>query len=243
MRKLFVGAVIALGLLICAGCGSQNSNKTSGNQTPQSDRASETVESQKSLTQIENNETTMTVSNEADSLKKYSSPKDLLDDAAIVAKVKVLKSESDHVRSYIYTRYQMEIEDILYRKSDHETITVNMPGGILTGDKAAAMLSEVTDGKNAGDLSQIKTLTSNGNTDRLLAVGDEAYLFLIPESENSYAAVGEYDGSVLLQNGKVTLSKNLIENQAKLSSGHTISNQMTEAEFVDAMNQLISKKD
>ena len=243
MRKLFVGAVIALGLLICAGCGSQNSNKTSGNQTPQSDRASETVESQKSLTQIENNETTMTVSNEADSLKKYSSPKDLLDDAAIVAKVKVLKSESDHVRSYIYTRYQMEIEDILYGKSDHETITVNMPGGILTGDKAAAMLSEVTDGKNAGDLSQIKTLTSNGNTDRLLAVGDEAYLFLIPESENSYAAVGEYDGSVLLQNGKVTLSKNLIENQAKLSSGHTISNQMTEAEFVDAMNQLISKKD
>ena len=91
-------------------------------------------------------------------------------------------------------------------------------------------------------LSQIKTLTSNGNTDHLLAVGDEAYLFLIPESENSYAAVGEYDGSVLLRNGKVILKKSLMDNQAKLSSGHKNSNQMTEAEFVNTMNQLISKK-
>lgn len=242
MRKLFVGAVIALSLLICAGCSSQNRKKASGNQNSQSNHTTEVNKHQKNLNPNENIETSITVSNNADSIKKYSSTKELLDDAALVAKVKVLKSESDHVRSYIYTSYQMQIEDILYGKSDLETITVNMPGGILTGDKVASMLSEVTDGKNAGDLSQIKTLTSNGNTDHLLAVGDEAYLFLIPESENSYAAVGEYDGSVLLRNGKVILNKSLMDNQAKLSSGHKNSNQMTEGEFVNTMNQLISKK-
>ena len=54
-----------------------------------------------------------------------------------------------------------------------------MPGGTVQEEKAQEMLSEVTEGKNAGDLSGINQIVSDGNTDRLLSVGDEAYLFLI----------------------------------------------------------------
>lgn len=54
------------------------------------------------------------------------------------------------------------------------TVNVNMPGGIITGEDAQGMISEVTEGKDAGDLSNIGNVISNGNTDRLLAVNDEA---------------------------------------------------------------------
>lgn len=92
MRKLFVGAVIALGLLICAGCSSQDRKIASENQNSQSNHTTEVNKHQKNLNPNENIETSITVSSDADSIKKYSSTKELLDDATLVAKVKVIQA-------------------------------------------------------------------------------------------------------------------------------------------------------
>lgn len=158
----------------------------------------------------------MYVYSNAEELKDYNTVDDLLDDACALVKVKVLQADSANVRSYIYTTYNVEIIDVLYGNIDETTVNVNMPGGIITGEDAQGMISEVTEGKDAGDLSNIGNVISNGNTDRLLAVNDEAYLFLIPESETAYAVVGEYNGEVLLEEGNVFWIVTLLDFRTEL---------------------------
>lgn len=182
----------------------------------------------------------MYVYSNAEELKDYNTVDDLLDDACALVKVKVLQADSANVRSYIYTTYNVEIIDVLYGNIDETTVNVNMPGGIITGEDAQGMISEVTEGKDAGDLSNIGNVISNGNTDRLLAVNDEAYLFLIPESETAYAVVGEYNGEVLLEEGNVFLDSNIVGFQDRIVAYGLSNGSITEEEFVEVITEMLS---
>ena len=182
----------------------------------------------------------MYVYSNAEELKDYNTVDDLLDDACALVKVKVLQADSANVRSYIYTTYNVEIIDVLYGNIDETTVNVNMPGGIITGEDAQGMISEVTEGKDAGDLSNIGNVISNGNTDRLLAVNDEAYLFLIPESETAYAVVGEYSGEVLLEEGNVFLDSNIVGFQDGIVACGLSNGSITEEEFVEVITEMLS---
>ena len=138
----------------------------------------------------------------------------------------------------------MKVIDVLYGTvdADGDIINVNMPGGTLQGDEAQEMLSEVTEGKNAGDLSGINQIVSDGNTDRLLSVGDEVYLFLIRESETSFAVVGEYRGEMLLENGNVIFDSNIIGFEHGVTTYGLENGSMVESEFIKAINELIYKE-
>ena len=166
-----------------------------------------------------------------------------LSDACALVKVEVLQANSENVRNYIYTSYDMKVVDVLYGTvdADGDTINVNMPGGTVQEEKAQKMLSEVTEGKNAGDLSGINQIVSDGNTDRLLSVGDEAYLFLMKESETSFAVVGEYRGEMLLENGKVYFDSCIIRFKDGITTHGLENGSMVESEFIEAINELIYK--
>jgi hypothetical protein len=166
-----------------------------------------------------------------------------LSDACALVKVEVLQANSENVRNYIYTSYDMKVVDVLYGTvdADGDTINVNMPGGTVQEEKAQKMLSEVTEGKNAGDLSGINQIVSDGNTDRLLSVGDEAYLFLMKESETSFAVVGEYRGEMLLENGKVYFDSCIIGFKDGVTTHGLENGNMVESEFIEAINELIYK--
>lgn len=188
------------------------------------------------------NTDTMYEDSMVDTLKDYNTVDDLLNDAYALVKVKVLQAESANVRSYIYTTYNVEIMDVLYGDITENRICVNLPGGIIEGEEAQKMLSEVTEGKDAGDLPNVGNVVSNGNTDRLLEVGNEAYLFLIPESDTTYAVVGEYRGVILLENGNVLFDSNIVGFQDEIA-GYELSNGgMIESDFVEAMKKIIMNK-
>ena len=186
---------------------------------------------------------TMQVYSEAHPLVDYSTVDELLGDACALVKVEILQANSENVRNYIYTSYDMKVVDVLYGTvdADGDTINVNMPGGTVQGEKAQEMLSEVTEGKNAGDLSGINQIVSDGNTDRLLSVGDEAYLFLMKESETSFAVVGEYRGEMLLENGNVYFDSCIIGFKDGVTTHGLENGNMVESEFIEAINELIYK--
>ena len=185
----------------------------------------------------------MQVYSEAHPLVDYSTVDELLGDACALVKVEVLQANSENVRNHIYTSYDMKVVGVLYGTvdADGDTINVNMPGGTVQGEKAQEMLSEVTEGKNAGDLSGINQIVSDGNTDRLLSVGDEAYLFLMKESETSFAVVGEYRGEILLENGKVYFDSCIIGFKDGVTTHGLENGNMVESEFIEAINELIYK--
>ena len=160
----------------------------------------------------------MTVYMEGDILKNYGDIKELFSDAKALVKVEVKELECSNVRSYIYTSYHVKVSEIVYGDIDNsnEDITVNLPGGIIEGEEASKMISEVAEGKDAGDLSQVKEIVSTGNTDKMLEVGDVAYLFLIPETNDTYAVVGEYKGVAYVE-GKDLLFDKSIELEAPLT--------------------------
>lgn len=84
-------------------------------------------------------------------------------------------------------------------------------------------------------------MESDGNTERLLSVGDEAYIFLIKESETSFAVVGEYRGEMFLENGNVFFDSNIIGFEHSVT-GHGLKNgSIVESEFIEAINELIYK--
>lgn len=245
MKKYFaiVGAILLLGL---SGCGKNEQDNSSYNLSVQQSEETIELEENSSIEQettdnSDNN--TMQVYSEAHTLVDYDTVDELLGDAYALVKVEVLQANSENVRNYIYTSYDMKVIDVLYGTvdADGDIINVNMPGGTLQGDEAREMLSEVTEGKNAGDLSGINQIVSDGNTDRLLYVGDEAYLFLIRESETSFAVVGEYRGEMLLENGNVIFDSNIIGFEHGVTAHGLENGSIVESEFIEAINELIYK--
>lgn len=245
MRKYFaiVGAFLLLGL---SGCGKDEQDNSSYNLSVQQSEETIGLEENSSIEQettdnFDNN--TMQVYSEAHPLVDYSTVDELLGDACALVKVEILQANSENVRNYIYTSYDMKVVDVLYGTvdADGDTINVNMPGGTVQGEKAQEMISEVTEGKNAGDLSGINQIASDGNTDRLLSVGDEAYLFLMKESETSFAVVGEYRGEMLLENGKVYFDSCIIGFKDGVTTHGLENGNMVESEFIEAINELIYK--
>ncbi|MCM1046025.1 MAG: hypothetical protein NC417_10995 [Candidatus Gastranaerophilales bacterium] len=179
--------------------------------------------------------------NAGDTLKNYDTVDKLLGDAYALVKVEVLQADIENVRSYIYTSYDMKVLDVIYGAidADGDIINVNMPGGTVPGNGAQEILSEVTEGKDAGDLSGVNQIVSDGNTDRLLSVGDKAYLFLRMESELSFAVVGEYRGAMLLENKNVIFDRNIIGLKEDVPLYGSEGGSMPESEFVEAINELI----
>lgn len=245
MRKVYVGSIMAIAVLLLSGCGKSEENHISMIEDVQHSSTVETTEEKSSESETDEttgNEDTMYVYSEADKLKDYNTVDALLNDTYALAKVRVLQADSANVRSYIYTTYNVEIIDVLYGDITESRINVNMPGGIITGEAAQQMISEVTEGKDAGDLSNIENIISDGDTDRLLEVGDEAYLFLIRESDTAYAVVGEYNGEVLLESDNVRFDNNIVGFQDGISTYGLSDGSMSEADFIEAMEEMISNK-
>lgn len=235
-----IGSILLLGL---SGCGKSEQNVTSYNENAQQIEATDSLEESKSVVPevVDNTDNdVMYIYSEADTLKDYDTVDKLLDDAYALVKVEVLQANCENVRNYIYTSYDMKILDVVYGAIDEdgEVINVNMPGGIVQGNEAQAMITEVTEGKDAGDLSGINQIISDGNTDRLLSVGDEAYLFLMRESETSFAVVGEYCGEMLLENGDVVFDSNIIGFEGGVSAYGLQGGSMSEDDFVEVINEL-----
>lgn len=241
MKKKFIISMLAMCLFLVVGCGNiesgLNSNEVEGNLITTNVYSQEDSSNSEESTN-ELGEDIMYIYSNADEIKDYSTLDTLLHDAYALVKIKVLDADSANVRSYIYTSYSVEVLDILYGEIDENVITVNMPGGIVENEEAHTMISEVTDGKDAGDLSNIGKVISSGNTDRLLMVGDEAYLFIMPESEEAYAVVGEYHGEVLVQNENVIFDKSILSIREGISIYGV--GDMSESEFVEIMSEIIS---
>ena len=246
MRKYFaiVGVILLLGL---SGCGKSGQDSSSYNLSIQQSEETIDLEENSSIEQettdnFGNN--TMQIYSEAHTLVDYDTVDGLLSDASALVKVEVLQADSENVRNYIYTSYDMKVLDVIYgtTDTDGDIINVNMPGGTIQGEEAQEMLSEVTEGKNAGDLSGINQIVSDGNTDCLLSVGDMAYLFLIRESETSFAVVGEYCGEMLIDNGNVIFDSNIIGFEHGATAHGLENGSMVESEFIEAINELIYKE-
>lgn len=174
----------------------------------------------------------------SDELNDYNAIETLLNDSYALVKVKVVGAHCASVRSYIYTSYSVEVIDILYGKMDENVITVNMPGGIVEDEDAHTMISEIADGKDAGDLTNTGVIISGGNADWLLEAGDEAYLFVMPEADDAYAVVGEYHGAILVRNGNVIFNKDIVgfkEDEAAMKSG-----EMPETEFRKMISEMVN---
>lgn len=196
--------VIAM-MLIMSGCG-----KTSADKGFNSEGAVDYMTTNE-MPHISSNDNSMTIYMEGDTVKNYEAIKELLQDSMALVKVEVTDFECRNVRSYIYTSYQVKVDETLYGNIDNQThtIIVNLPGGVIEGERASSMIKEVTEDKDAGDLSEITEIVSNGNTERLLEVGDTAYLFLIPESEDAYAVVGEYVGVIYVDESGLVIDKSI----------------------------------
>lgn len=243
MKKAFfvLGVVALLGL---PGCGKKEQRILSNEEKVQQNTILNSLE-ENEITDPElfdnASDDTMYIYIEADTLKEYDTVDELLGDAYALVKVEVVQANSENVRSYIYTSYDMKVLDEVYGTIgvDGDIINVNMPGGTLQGEEAQEMLSEVTEGKDAGDLSGVNQIVSDGNTDRLLSVGDEAYLFLMRESETSFAVVGEYRGEMLLENGIVNFDNNIIGFEEGISVYGLENGRMAESEFVEVINDLV----
>lgn len=246
MKKyvVIIGTALLLGM---SGCGKNEQNITSYPQNIEQNEVNEELEEKDSIEQeVADNpaDGTMNIYSEAHTIKDYDTVDELLGDACALVKVQVVQANSENVRNYIYTSYDMKLLDIIYGTVDEDgdTINVNMPGGIIQGDKAQEMLSEVTEGKDAGDLSGINQIAFDGNTDQLLSEGDEAYLFLIRESETSFAVVGEYRGEIFVENGEVFFDKNIIGFREDVSAYGLEKGSMAEDAFIEAINALMNDK-
>lgn len=173
-------------------------------------------------------------------MEEFHSVEALAEYAPALVKVEVTGAESAHVRSYIYTSYEVRILDTVYGDvgRDGDIICVNMPGGIIRGDAAKEMITENTAGKDSGDLSSVNELTSNGNTDRLLMIGDVAYLFLVRESDTAYAAAGEYRGELLVDDGEVVFDSGITRFEEN-SALEIVNGRMEEDEFLRNIYKVI----
>lgn len=254
MRKVCTGIVTAFILLSMIGCGKSENHTASKEDSVKPTTLTEEPEIVSSETTPQetydgSDEDTMYIYSEMDKIRNYDTVDDLLDAAYALVKVEVVQADCKNVRSYVYTSYDMKILDIMYGDigGSGDIINVNMPGGTIQGNEAQEMISEVTDGKDAGDLSGITNIASNGNTDYLLAVGDVAYLFLIPESDTAYAVVGEYCGEMLLDNGTVIFDSNIVgfedgSSISTFSADDSAYRSLPENEFIDIMEEMIANK-
>ena len=238
---LLIGVLIVMTLF---GCGvypeSNNSENLSESSVLQNVTESSNVSVQEALSDF-NSDDTMVIYNEVNYIKEYTSIEALAEHAVALVKVEVVEANSSNVRSYIYTTYGARILDAVYGNvgNDGDIINVNMPGGIIKGDDAQNMIAEITEEKDSGDLSRVNNLVSNGNTDRMLEVGDEAYLFLVQESDEAFAVVGEYRGELLLNNGEVIADSSIISFQEGISTYNFGDGKMEEEEFVETIKKML----
>lgn len=182
----------------------------------------------------------MYVYGQNDYLVNYDSLERLIRDAEVIARVRVTGLESKNVRSYIYTSYNVELIDRINGDISKEFI-VNLPGGKLEGQVAAQMIKEITEGKDAGDLSYVESVVSDGDTDRVLQIGDEAVLFLIKESDNSFAVVGEYVGVALIVDGMVDIDKQISRIYESDESIENDLGEMNEDYFISIIYQIVEE--
>ena len=115
-----VGAFLLLGL---SGCGKDEQDNSSYNLSVQQSEEIIGLEENSSIEQettdnFDNN--TMQVYSEAHPLVDYSTVDELLGDACALVKVEVLQANSENVRNYIYTSYDMKVVDVLYGTVDTE---------------------------------------------------------------------------------------------------------------------------
>lgn len=235
------GIILVYVLMAClfVGCGKKGNIISNGVKTQIDEQNTKPSDATECNAQAVTNDdaNTMYINGESDYLNDYDTVDALMEDACAIIKIKVLQSNSANVRSYIYTSYQTELLDVIYGEAGKigDILNINMPGGRIEGEAAQQMLSEITEGKNVGDLSEINKIVSDAGTDRLLQNGDEAYLFIRKESGESYAAVGEYRGEFLLNSGRVLFDekiKGFTEGTEIFYSGDSIS----EEDFVSEIN-------
>lgn len=235
--------IIVCGIMAClfGGCGKEEDTIKNQLQTQINEQNTKTTDTTEYDTSVntKNDANTMYINGEGDYLKDYTTVDELMEDACALVKVKILQNNSSNVRSYIYTSYEAKVLNIIYGEAGNtgDILNINMPGGRIEGEAAQDMLEEITEGKNAGDLSQINRIISDAGTDRLLQNGDEAYLFIRKESDKSYAAVGEYRGEFLLEEDMVLFDENIkgfSEETGLYSSGHGIA----EEDFISAVNEM-----
>ncbi|MDE5781881.1 MAG: hypothetical protein K2I03_10500 [Lachnospiraceae bacterium] len=241
--KIKYEIILVCGIIVClfGGCGKEKdiiNNQLQTQTNEQNTKTTDITEYDTSVTS-KDDENTMYINGEGDYLKDYTTVDALMEDASAIVKVKILQSNSSNVRSYIYTSYEAEILNIIYGEAGNigDILNVNMPGGKIEGEAAQDMLEEITEGKNAGDLSQINRIISDAGTDRLLQNGDEAYLFIKKESDKSYAAVGEYRGEFLLDDDMILFDekiKGFSDEMILYSSEHSI----PEEDFISAINEM-----
>ncbi len=238
MKRLVVVAVALIALTLSA-CGNSEIN-TAYRENSEVQSEIEDVNKDDIDKEEINSGETMVIYSQADSIREFTSMEALAGYAPALVKVEVMQADSANVRSYIYTSYQVKILDTVYGNVSNagDILCVNMPGGVIQGDDAQEMIAEITQGKDAGDLSQVNELVSNGDTDRLLEVGDEAYLFLVKESETAYAVAGQYRGELLLDNGEVVIDSNITSFAEGVSAYGLEDGKMEENEFVKAIQEM-----
>lgn len=238
---LLIGSLIVMTLFACGGYPeSNNSENLSESSELQNVTESSDISVQETLSDF-NSDDTMVIYSEVDYIREYTSIEALAEHALALVKVEVVEANSSNVRSYIYTTYGARILDTVYGNvgNDGDIINVNMPGGIIKGDAAQNMIAEITEAKDLGNLSRVSNLVSNGNTDRMLEVGDEAYLFLVQETDEAFAVVGEYRGELLLNNGEVIADSSIISFQEGISTYNFGDGKMEEEEFVETIKKML----
>ncbi len=245
MKKVCILLLEILIVMTLFACGGHPENNNNGNLTELSTLKNTTESSDMSIQEIVSDsygDDTMVIYSEVDRIMEYTSMEALAEHAVALVKVEVVEANSSNVRSYIYTTYGVRILGTVYGNvgNDGDIINVNMPGGIIKGDAAQNMIAEITEEKDSGDLSRVNNLVFNGSTDRMLEVGDEAYLFLVQESDETFAVVGEYRGELLLNNGEVIADSSINSFLEGISTYNSWDGKMEEEEFVETIKKMIS---
>lgn len=218
---LLMDILMVMTLFACGGYPeSNNSENLSELNTLQNVTELSNINEQETLSDSDNDDT-MVIYSEVDSVREYTSIESLAEHSVALVKVEVVEANSSNIRSYIYTTYGARVLDTVYGNvgNDGDIINVNMPGGSVKGDAAH--------------------LVSNGNTDRMLEVGDEAYLFLVQESDEAFAVVGEYRGELLLNNGEVIADSRINSFLEEISTYNSWDGKMEEEEFVEAIRMML----
>lgn len=245
MKRVYILLTAILIVMTLSACGGHPEDNNNKNLTElsilQNAAESSDISVRETLSDLNGNDT-MVIYSEVDYIREYTSMEAFAEQAVALVKVEVVEANSSNVRSYIYTTYGAKILDTVYGNVGNagDIININMPGGIIEGDAAQNMIAEITESKDSGDLSRVNNLVSNGNTDRMLEVGDEAYLFLVQESDEAFAVVGEYRGELLLNNGEVIVDSSINSFREGISTYNFRDGKMEEEEFVETIKKMIS---
>ncbi len=128
--------------------------------------------------------------------KRYGSLKDMINDATLVAKVKIKDDGSSNKSGkYVYTTYQAKVEDGL-KNADASTIKIKMRGGV--------------DGSTRYIVKD----------DPLMKKGEEYLVFATKNNDGTYTTLSDAFGRMQIKNDLVT-SLNVANNEVEKTSQAT----------------------